>query len=187
MSTANRLVAFLSRPAVFAAAALAFVAFGAAVLPVMSARSAGYTPDGGAFDTGFFYTPAEALAKVAAYDDAGRAAYTRDRWTFDLAFPAVYGFFMLSAWAFSLRALAGDRARFRWLLVPILGIAFDLVENTAVTALMLSFPPGSMAAAVASSLGSALKWVFVGAGFAGSLSLPAAALVVFLVRRTRRT
>ncbi len=186
-----RLGALLSRPAAVLSALAVMVAFMALGMPTWLAGADGYTPPGGAFDTSPYYTPAQAVERAMAYTDEGAAAYVRDRWTWDLAFPAVYGAFMLSAWAFALSALAGARGpRFGFLWIPLLGVCFDLCENASVTALMALVHGGCTAPAAALALAStaasvftALKWLFVGTGFAGSLALPLAAGVRALARR----
>jgi hypothetical protein len=148
----------LAKPRLFAAATAVFVVFAFTVLPAKAADAALYTPPGASFDTSLFYTPAQALERAFAYGEEGRAAYIFDRWTFDLAFPLVYGVFMLAAWAFSLKRLvSGDgqaKPAYGWLLVPALGIAFDFVENTAVTLLMLGVgSSGTVAVAAGGFLG----------------------------------
>lgn len=181
-----KLGAILARPAVFACCLAALLLFGGLAMPRWLAGAAEYTPQAGAFDTSPWYTPGQAVERARAYTAAGRAAYVRDRWTYDLAFPAFYGAFMLSAWSLGLSLLArsrngGSKPPFGFLAVPLAGIAFDLLENTSVTALLSLVgggePDGSaaiLAAALASSAATSLKWLFVGAGFAGALILPAA-------------
>ncbi len=209
----------LAKPWLFITATAAFMVFAFTVLPAKAADAAVYTPPGASFDTSLFYTPAEAIERALSYGEEGRAAYIYDRWTFDAAFPLVYGLFMLSAWAFGLKRFAPSgippagkaaseagagkaKPRYRWLLVPALGIAFDFAENGAVTLLMLGVgkvgaeaalagvavggalgaPPWLGLAAAASSAATALKWLFVGAGFAGAVALPALAGLVALWR-----
>jgi hypothetical protein len=175
-----RIFSFLARPWVFAASVLVLAVFMATILPVKAEDAAGYTPEGASFDTSLFYTPSQAVEKVALYSPGGRAAYVYDRWTFDLAWPVVYGFFLLSGWVFGLSRLvpAGrkDRARAAWLLVPTLAVFFDLVENTAVTVLMLAYPATPMAVAVAASAGTVIKWVLVVVGMTGAIAFPIAGI-----------
>ena len=176
----KRILRLLSSPAAFLISAGIMAVFLIFVLPVKSQDMAAYTPPGGGFDLGGFYTPSQAMERIQAYTPEGRAAYVYDRWTFDLAFPFAYGFFMLSAWAFGLRWLRGNsdgknmRGIFLPLLVPLLAVCFDFVENTAVTVLMLSYPSLPYPAAIAASAGTALKWIFVSLGFVGAFALPLA-------------
>jgi len=184
-----RVFSFLSRPWVFAVSVLVLAVFMATILPAKAADAAAYTPAGASFDTSFFYTPAQAVERVARYSPEGRAAYVYDRWTFDLAWPLVYGFFLFSGWAFGLSRLLPakkgdrDRANAAWLLVPALAVFFDLVENTAVTVLMLAYPAAALAAALVASAGTVIKWVFVMVGMAGAVGLPLAGGIAVMLRR----
>lgn len=178
---------FLASPAVFALSALVFGLFMAFVLPAAAREAAAYTPEGAGFDTSFLYTPAQAAAKAGAYTTEGRLAYIAARWSFDLAYPLVYGLFMLAAWSFSLERLTrGSPLGRRLSLLPLLAPAFDYVENVAATVVVASYPAVPAGWAVAASVGTALKWAFVGLGLAGALILPAAALVQSLAARLGR-
>jgi hypothetical protein len=183
-----RVFSFLSRPWVFSGSALVLAAFMATILPAKAADAASYTPAGASFDTSFFYTPAQAIERVGLYSLEGRAAYVYDRWTFDAAWPLVYGFFLLSGWAFGLSRLKPARGSGRaggssWLLVPALAVAFDFVENTAVTVLMLAYPAAPVAAAVVASAGTVVKWILVAVGMTGAVGLPMAGGIAVLLRR----
>jgi hypothetical protein len=101
----KRLLVLLSAPLPFILSVLTMAAFMILVLPGKALDAADYTPPGAGFDTAGFYSPAQAIERVAAYSTEGRAAYVHDRWTFDLAFPLVYGCFMCCAWAFGLARL----------------------------------------------------------------------------------
>jgi hypothetical protein len=131
----------LASPWLFAAALVIFVLFMALVLPGQSAKPAEGTPEGASFDTSLFYTPAQAFDRAAAHTPEARFAYIAARWSFDLAFPLVYGLFALAGWAFGLARL-GPRlsARPCLALVAVLGPAFDFTENIAATVIMASVP-----------------------------------------------
>ncbi|MDX9957827.1 MAG: hypothetical protein RBT68_05220 [Spirochaetia bacterium] len=190
----SRIFGFLARPLVFGFSVAVLALFMATILPAKAADAASYTPAGAAFDTSFFYTPAQAIEKVGLYSPEARSAYVYDRWTFDVAWPLVYGFFLLSGWAFGLALLkpAGSKgkagsldasSRTRWLLVPALAVVFDFVENTAVTVLMLAYPAAPLAVAAVASAGTLIKWVFVMTGVSGALGLPLAGGIAVLYRR----
>ena len=137
-----------------------FVVFAAATLPRLPPSPAG-SPD-----TTFLYSAADLAAMAEAYGEAGRAAYVRLRWTFDVAFPIVYGFFLLTTitWAFG-RAFP---SRSRWQLAnlaPLAAVAFDLLENTTTTLVMLAYPEPAEVAAALAPAASALKWLFVAASW----------------------
>ncbi len=183
----------IQKPAALAVAAALFAVFVAIVLPAESAKAAAYTPSGAAFDLSFFYSPAQALDRAASYSIEGRLAYIAARWGFDLAWPAVYGFFGITAWAFALARLpslldggAPARARRRrcaLLAIPLLGPAFDYAENIAATMLMASVPGRPLGWAVAASAATPLKWLFVFAGLGGALALPTIAAIRAVRRR----
>lgn len=184
----SRLFNFLARPLVFGVSVAVLAVFMATILPAKAADAASYTPAGAAFDTSFFYTPTQAMERVGMYSPEGRAAYVYDRWTFDVAWPLVYGFFLLSGWAYGLSRLkpargSGKAAGSSWLLVPALAVFFDFVENTAVSALMLVYPATPLAAAVVASTGTVIKWALVVIGMSGAIGLPLAGAIVVLFRR----
>lgn len=179
------LFAFLGRSRVFALAVALMLVFLAAVLPAMSARAAAYTPEGAYFDLAFFYTPARALEMVGQYEPQARAAYILDRWTFDLLWPLGYGFFMLSGWAFGLSRLRPGPliAGSGLLLIPMLAVVFDLIENSAITVLMLAYPAQPFGVALAASAGTLIKWILVLSSMSGAVLLPLAGGIVTLLRR----
>ena len=155
-----------------------FVVFG---LPRLGAISDSETPEGGAFDTVFFYTPSEAVRKAGLYDLSQVKTAIVIHWTLDLAFPLAYGFMACSCWALGLKLLSGGgrTPRFRLLWLPLGALVFDLLENASVSILLAS-ERGSMVsqlASVAASLGTALKWLFVLPAMAGAVILPLTGLL----------
>jgi len=185
----NTIGSALSRRSVVALAACLLLAFGFFGFPPMTALLDASTPEGGGFDTELFYTPALAMEKAALFTPEGRADSARAHWTYDLAFPLCYGFFSLAAWAYGLRLLAGERRapRYGFLLVPLAGVAFDLMENGAVAVLLSSDPSGGVhrAAAVAASAGTLLKWLFVAPAFALAIGLPVAGWIAAMARKRK--
>jgi hypothetical protein len=177
---------FLSSPWLFAASIVLFGLFMALVLPGQSAKVTEGTPEGASFDTSFFYTPARAFDRAAAHTPEARFAYIVARWSFDLAFPLAYGLFALAGWAFGLARLGPSlSARPRLALVALLGLAFDFAENIAATVIMASVPARPLGWAIAASIATPLKWVFVVVGIGGAAALPIAAGIRALVRRGR--
>jgi hypothetical protein len=185
----------LSKPLVLALALVLFVMFMLLGYPVMGALMIEHTPPGAAFDLAFAYSPAEALRKAALYDEAGRAAMIALHWTYDLAFPVVYGLFLASMWAWGLRLLAGasrsSLPRYRLLLVPLAAPLFDLLENAAVAVLLAaagsgasSGVPGRVAilASFVASGATVLKWVFVSAALGGGVLLSIAGILIWSKR-----
>jgi hypothetical protein len=160
-----------------------FLAFGALVLPGQSAAAEKASAGAGSPDASFFYTPDGLIQQAEAYGQAGRAAYVRARWTFDLAFPLVYGFFLATSISWALRKVAPVGSAWQRLnLLPVAAVAFDYLENTATSLVMARYPAGTPLAAGLAPWMTLLKWVFV----YGSFGILFAALVAVLVRRVRR-
>jgi len=158
----------------------------ALVLPRQSAQAARTAPGGGSFDTSFFYTPGEAFTRAAGHSVEGRFAYIAARWSFDLAFPLVYGLFAFAGWSFALERLGpGAAAHRRLALVALAGPVFDLTENVAATVIMASVPFRPLAWGIAASLATPTKWIFVVIGIGGAVGLPLAAGIRALARRAR--
>jgi hypothetical protein len=185
----------VSKPQVLVLALVLFVLFMVLGYPAMGALMIEHTPTGAAFDLAFAYSPAEALGKAAMYDKAGRAAMISLHWTYDLAFPAAYGFFLASMWAWGLRLLAGASRsrlpRYRLLLVPLAAPLFDLLENAAVAVLLAAVGtgassglPGRLAilASFVASGATVLKWVFVSAALGGGVLLSIAGILIWSKR-----
>ena len=160
-----------------------FLAFGALVLPGQSAAAERASGGAGSPDTSFFYSPADLLQQAGAYGEAGRAAYVRARWTFDLAFPLVYGFFLVTSigWAVRKSAPAGSPWH-RLNLLPVAGVLFDYLENTATSLVMARFPVAPPLAAALAPWMTLLKWLFV----YGSFGVLAVVLVTAWVKGLRR-
>ncbi len=174
------LIRLFSHPVVFIAALLIMAVFMTAVLPAQARKAAEYTPEGMSFDTSFFYAPAAVPEMIASFGESGRAAYIRARWTFDLLFPFVYGFFCLSAAAFGLSRLKTGTDRWRYLvLLPLLAVGFDLLENSFVTVLMRLYPEGSPLLALLAAGSTLCKWIAVILSFSQALILPVTAWVLY--------
>lgn len=158
----------------FLAAAVAlFAAFLPLVLVPYAQKAAAYTPEGGGFDTSFFYGPRQALDRAAAFDEAGRFAYIADRWTLDLAWPLVYGALFASAAAFALRRAESSPGAFALALrtLVLAGPLLDYGENIAATVLVASVPSRPFGWALAASVLTPAKWIAIAAAGAGILGL----------------
>ncbi len=175
--------AFLASPWLFAASIAVFALFMAFVLPGQAAKTAEGTPNGASFDTSFFYTPAQAFDRAAAHTPEARFAYIAARWSFDLAFPLVYGLFALAGWAFGLTRPGPRMAARRLAPVALLGPAFDFAESIAATVIMASVPARPLGWGIAASIATPVKWLFVVVGIGGAVARPVAARIRALARR----
>lgn len=166
-------------------AVVLMVLFMIVVLPDQARKAEEASGGNGSPDTSLVYTPQELLDLAASYGEAGRQAYLYARWTFDLAFPLVYGFFFITtlSWLFA----RGFKPGSRWQLanlVPLIAVVFDLLENTATSIVMARFPQPASLAAWLAPLFTLVKWIFVYASFGLLLiGLIAAVLAAILSKR----
>jgi hypothetical protein len=145
---------------------IVFVLFMIFVLPGQSAKAEQYAQGSGSPDTSFYYTPEKLFELAETYGADGRQAYVRARFSFDLIFPLVYGLFLLTT--ISWLAGRGFDLDSRWrnlTLIPIVGVIFDLLENTSTSLVMLGFPQRRLLAAQLASIFTLLKWMFVYGSF----------------------
>ena len=157
-----------------------FLIFSATQLPAQSARAAAYSGSSGTPDTSLFYSTAALYGMAAAYGAEGRQAYIQARFTFDLAFPLVYGAFLATALSYLLgHALDEDSPWRRLNLLPLAAMLFDYLENICATRVMAAYPTPQPVAAALAVLFTPLKWLFIAAGF---LLLPFA-LILFLRKK----
>jgi len=183
MSTLSKWLYRISPGWVALFAAAIFFLFMFTVLPDQAAKAEVYARGAGSPDTAFFYLPQELYEIAEAYGEAGRQAYVRARFTFDLAFPLVYGGFLAFTISWFLGKALEEDSRWRLLnLVPVLGVIFDLLENIAASLVIGLYPQRLAAAAWLASVFTPVKWIFV----YGSFAVLLAAVVVWLVRMIKR-
>ena len=98
-----------------------------------------------------------------AYGEAGRQAYIHARFTFDVAWPLVYTFFLVTAmsWLFQ-RGFPPESPWQLANLVPLLAALFDFLENMTTSWVMARFPEPAPLAGILASLATPLKWTLVG-------------------------
>ena len=165
-------------------ALLVFVLFSALVLPQQAAQAERETGGSASPDTSFFYKPSDLYQMAESYGEAGRQAYIRARFTFDLIWPLVYAFFLTTAisWTFS-RAFASDSRWQRANLAPLLGAIFDYLENVSTSLVMTRYPDQTMVVDVLAPVFTAVKWGLLGASFILLLG----GLIIVAWRWARRT
>jgi len=147
-------------------ATIVFILFTALVLPRQAAEAEIASDGADSPDTSFWYTPTELYRMAEAYGPAGRQAYVKARWTFDLVWPLVYTAFLsltiswVYRWAFA--------AKSRWQLanlVPVAGMLLDYLENSATSLVMARYPALTPGIAHLAPLFTLTKWVFVNGSF----------------------
>jgi hypothetical protein len=159
-----------------------FLVFGVTQLPAQSARAAVYSGSSGTPDTSLFYSTADLYRMAESYGAEGRQAYIQARFTFDLAFPLVYGAFLATALGYLLGHALNEGSPWRRLnLLPLAGMLFDYLENIFAARVMAAYPTPQPTAAALAALFTPLKWLFISASF---LLLPFALIIFF--RKTNR-
>jgi hypothetical protein len=149
------------------AAAVIFVVFMIFVLPGQSARVEVYSAGVGTPDTSLFYTPQDLIRMAEAYGVEGRQAYVQARFTFDLAFPFVYTFFLVVCISWLLNQRLSKNNPLRMInLLPLGGFVFDLLENICAARVIGMYPLQESFAAFWAAIFTPVKWLFVGIGFA---------------------
>lgn len=139
-----------------------FLGFGILTLPAQSAQTEVYSHGSGSPDTSLFYSGTKMIQMAEAYGEEGRAAYLKARWTFDLAFPVVYTFFMITSISFLFTKLDWNNKRIRiFNLTPLAAMAFDFAENTAASTVMAEFPRQNTWGQLLAPIFTPIKWLFV--------------------------
>ncbi|HUV16715.1 MAG TPA: hypothetical protein VMW28_09160 [Pelolinea sp.] len=144
-----------------------FLAFAALVLPDQSAAAEAYSGGMGSPDTSLLYSSSDLYQMADIYGAAGRRAYIRARFTFDLVFPLVYTFFLATSVSWLLeRALAVESLWRPLNLIPLAGMTFDFLENIAAAMVFERYPIQIPIAAFLAPIFTFIKWIFVGGCFA---------------------
>ena len=174
----------LSKGWVVLVAVAVFLLFSALVLPGQSAQSKARLGGGAQPDTSLFYSADDLYRMAEAFGPAGRQAYIQTRLTFDVIWPLVYAFFLIT----SISWLAGRAFRsgspWRLLnLVPVLGIALDYLENSATVIVMARYPRHTPVIDLLAPIFTFSKWAFVGGSCAVLLMTAAVAGWRWIARR----
>lgn len=179
----ERLIA-LSRGWMALAAVAIFLLFTALVLPAQATRSEARTGGAAQPDASFFYTPADLYNMAETFGPAGRQAYIQARFTFDVIWPLVYAFFLVTAgsWLVGKAFRPGSLWR-RLNLVPVLGIALDYLENLSTSLVMARYPAHTPVVDLLAPAFTLLKWSFVGGSFVVLLAVAAVAVWQRVARR----
>ncbi len=166
----SRLSSLSSGRLALAALAL-FVLFMIFVLPAQAEVSSRQLAGAGSPDMSLIYSADDIHGWAEAYGADGREAYLRVRWSFDLAWPIVYGLFLVTAvsWV-GRRAYRAESWANLLNLVPIAAVLLDYTENVLTSMVMLRYPNESVVAATLASPVTAVKWLCVGGSFIALLA-----------------
>jgi hypothetical protein len=165
---------------------LIFLLFSALVLPFQMGDSATSAEGVGSPDLSLFYSAQDLYNMAETYGKDGRAAYIQARFTFDLIWPILYTLFLTTAisWLF-IRAVSP----YSWLrmtnLVPILGMAFDYLENLSTSLVMGRYPAKTMVIDSLAPVFTLLKWFFIAGAFVLLMVGVVLAAIRWMNRRSR--
>jgi len=152
------LVAFIS--------VVVFTLFTVLVLPNQSVSSTSQTGEAGSPDLSFYYSSAELYQMADFYGGTGREDYIQARFTFDLIWPLVYGFFLVAtlSWLHKI-AFPAESTWQRANLVPVLGVIFDYLENISTSLVMGRYPAQTPILDWLAGIFTAFKWITIGGSF----------------------
>jgi hypothetical protein len=158
----------------------AFVIFAILVLPGVEAAS-GDTE--GLDYAKLYYTPEEAFATVASYDDVGRATLRVYYLTGDVVNPILYTsiFALLISWLFQ-RGFKPESKMRKLNVIPIGAAVFDLLENISIFIMLSVYPTQPTFVAWLSTVGTTTKYLF----FYGSCVLVLIGLVKAAMNKFRK-
>jgi len=148
------------------AALVFFLGFTALVLPGQASMAEANSGAAGSPDMSFFYSAEDLYRFAEMYGEQGRAAYVRARFTFDVVWPLVYTFFLVTAvsWVFG-KAFAADNPWQMANLAPVMGMLFDFLENISTSLVMLRYPQQTVVLDTLASVFTMLKWTLIAASF----------------------
>jgi hypothetical protein len=145
---------------------LIFVFFLIFILPDQSAKAAFYTNGIGSPDTSLFYTADDLYQFAEQYGEAGRSAYIRARFTFDIAWPIAYTLFLVTAISWFSKQIHIQNKLWQQLnLIPFLGFGFDMFENSSASLMMARYPEATPFIAHLAGWFTLSKWIFIAVSF----------------------
>ena len=143
-----------------------FILFSVLVLPAQSSQADQISGEAGSPDMSFFYSSQSLIDMAKAYGEQGRSEYIRARFTFDLIWPLVYGFFLSTSISWLIKRADFSKTPLSLLnLVPIFGVLFDYFENITTSWVMFRFPQPALLPAMLAPFLTAIKWILVGGSF----------------------
>lgn len=146
-------------------AILIFILFLVLVLPQVAEYSRAVLGSDRSPDTSFIYSTEDLYAMAQGYGTDGRSYYIKLRYTFDLVWPLVYLFFLVTCLTMVFKSL---EIRGSWKMVNLLpfgAVIFDLLENTATSIVMYRYPLRTPVFAELAPIFTFLKWSLIGASF----------------------
>ncbi len=160
-------------------ATIIFMLFIIVILPQISTYSEKVIGVSNSPDMSFIYTADDIYDMAESYGETGRNTYIFLRWTFDIAWPLVYGFFLISL-AGKLSFVISDK---KWInklyMIPLFAVVFDYLENIGTTIVMARYPMKTNFIASITPILSLIKWLLLSGGFLLVIIL----LVIIIIKR----
>jgi len=154
-------------PFVLTVSVFVFALFMALVLPAMAGVLTEVTGVEKSPDTSLVYSAADLYAMAEAYGAEGRAYYIYTRFTFDIAWPLAYLFFLAASLSYLYRPLVNKKQTWSPVnLLPFAAAFFDFLENSGASLVMYRYPAPTPFIARLTPVFTFLKWLFIGASFA---------------------
>lgn len=143
-----------------------FILFSILFLPVQSQLAESYSQGMGSPDTSLFYTQTDLYKMADAYGMEGRRAYINARFSFDIAFPMIYTFFLTTSisW-FASRTLTEQSSLRSGNVLPLYAFTFDILENISTAVVFSQFPEQNRFWASLAPFCTLVKWIYVVASF----------------------
>lgn len=132
-----------------------FLVFMILVLPYMAEMLHAVTLTSSAPDTSLSFDINSFYSMLEQYGSEGRRLYILQRWTFDVAWPIVYGLFLCSTTLFLSEKLHSNN---RYYLFPIIGVVLDILENSFSSVTMAIYPNKLDILYYLLRISSMLKW-----------------------------
>ena len=150
-------------------AVLVFILFTALVLPGQSSNSS-VSEEIGTPDLSIYYSAGELYRMAESYGEQGRNEYIRARFTFDLIWPLVYTFFLVTTISVIYMRLLPAENPWRMInLLPVLGMIGDYLENISTSMVMWRYPQATPVVDWMAGIFTTLKWLLIGDSFIGLL------------------
>lgn len=143
-----------------------FLLFIILVLPGQSSQDLAVRGAAASPDLSFFYTADELHRMAEAYGAEGRETFIRTRFSFDLVWPTVYTFFLVTSISWlSKRAFDPVSPWQQANIIPLLGALFDLFENIGTSLVMFYYPHLLPVIPGLAGFFTLIKWTLVGGSF----------------------
>lgn len=169
-------------------ALIIFIVFTATVLPDQAEKAEQAAQGADTPDISLRYYSAQTLYTWAeAYGEDGRQEYVRARFTFDLAWPLVYTFFLVSATSWLYQRILPQGSPWRLVnLVPLAAMLLDLLENSATSLVIARYPAQTPLVDALAGVFTLLKWGLVFLSGALVIIGLLAVIVLFFRGRARK-